>query len=136
MRDISAVVIIQFQGQSQEPCTSTISVLRQEWTFFSFSLTIVAKRFFSVWQCSWVHLWTVTSFVFFCSMSRVTGWCLLKKITKYASLLYLCIFEKVFENGREDLRRCLFCESCGIIEHSMLTVKLNIYALLEICWRR
>ena len=35
-------------------------------------------------------------------MSRVASWCLLRKITKHASLLYLCIFEKVYEKAREE----------------------------------
>ena len=37
----------------------------------------------------------------FCSISRAAVWCLLKKITKHASLLYLGIFQKVFEKARE-----------------------------------
>ena len=50
-------------------------------------------------QGPWIRLWTVKGL--FCSISRVAVWCLLKKITKHASLLYLCIFQKVFEKARE-----------------------------------
>ena len=31
---------------------------------------------------------------------------------------------------QKHLRRGLFCESCGITDHSLLIVKLNTYALL------
>ena len=37
------------------------------------------------------------------SMSRAVGWCLLRKIAKQASSLYLCIFENVFEKAKEAL---------------------------------
>ena len=52
-----------------------------------------------MWEGFWIRLWTVMSL--FCSMSRVAGWCMLKKITKHASFLYLCIFENVFNKARE-----------------------------------
>ena len=50
-------------------------------------------------QGPWIRLWTMKGL--FCSISRVAVWFLLKKITKHASLLYLCIFQKVFEKARE-----------------------------------
>ena len=63
--------------------------------FFSFSFTSVGKRFF----------FNVEGFLdpsldcgkFVCSISRVVSWCMLKKVTKHASLLYLCSFDKAGE---------------------------------------
>ena len=50
LREILAVVITQFQGQTQEAATSKISVLGLEWTFFVFCLftTIVKRSFVNV----------------------------------------------------------------------------------------
>ena len=44
-----------------------------------------------MWKGSWVHLSTFTSS--FCSMSKLVGWFMLKKVTKYTALLNLCIFQ-------------------------------------------
>ena len=52
-------------------------------------------------QGSWIQLWTVTSLL--SSMSKVVGWCLLRKIAKQGSSLYLCIFENAFEKAKETL---------------------------------
>ena len=52
-------------------------------------------------QGSWIQLWTVTSLL--SSMSKVAGWCLLRKIAKQGSSLYLCIFENAFEKAKETL---------------------------------
>ena len=52
-----------------------------------------------LYSYSWICLWAMTSF--FCSISRVATWCLLKMITDHASLLYVYIFEKAFEKTRE-----------------------------------
>ena len=57
-------------------------------------------------------------------MSRVASWCLLKKITKHASSLYLCIFE-VFEKAEETSETGLFCENCWITDCNLLKVKFN-----------
>ena len=62
-------------------------------------LLLLQRDLPSMWQSFWIRLWTVTSW--FCSISRVASWCLLKKITKHASLLYLCISGKAFEKARE-----------------------------------
>ena len=62
-------------------------------------LLLLQRDLPSMWQSFWIRLWTVTSW--FCSMSRVASWCLLKKITKHTSLLYLCISGKAFEKARE-----------------------------------
>ena len=43
-----------------------------------------------------------------------------KKITKHASLLYLCIFEKILRKLEKHLRRGLICERCEITNHSLL----------------
>ena len=85
MRDISAVVITRFQGQTQEPC-------HKSERFFIFLFTAVAKRsFFNVagfldpsFDCDEFVLKHVKS-------SRLVP----------ATLLYLYIFEKVFEKARE-----------------------------------
>ena len=82
-------------------------------------------------QGSWICLWNVKSL--FCSISRVAGCFLLKKITKHASFLCLCLFQKVCEKAREYLRRNLLCESGGITYHSLLKMKFNTDALLQIC---
>ena len=60
----------------------------------------MAKRsFFKMTGFLDLFFWTVKSL--FRGMSREASSCLLKKITKHASLLYLCIFEKVVEKARE-----------------------------------
>ena len=50
-------------------------------------------------------------------------------------MLYLYIFENVFEKGREHLWRGLSYESCGIADHSLLQVKFNTDILLVIWWK-
>ena len=66
--------------------------------FSVFHLLLLQRDQSPMWQDSWIRLWTVTSLLY--SMLRV-GLCLLKKITKHASLPYLCKFQKVFEKARE-----------------------------------
>ena len=76
-------------------------------------------------------LWRVC----FVSMSGVPGQCLLKKNNKHASLLYICIFENVFEKARETSEAGLFCEGCGIvdgcgiIDHGLRKVKIKTQTL-------
>ena len=67
--------------------------------FLVFHLLLSQRDLSLMCQGPWIRLWTVTSL--FCSISRLAVWCLLKKITKHASLLYLCIFQNVFEKARE-----------------------------------
>ena len=60
----------------------------------------MAKRsFFKMTGFLDMFFWTVKSL--FRGMSRKASSRLLKKITKHASSLYLCIFEKVVEKARE-----------------------------------
>ena len=80
-----------------------------------------------MWQGSWIRLWTVTSL--FCCMPRIANCCLLKRLTKHATSLYLCIFEIIFEKPRETYERGLFCESCGITDHTSLEFKFHTNAL-------
>ena len=104
--------------------TSKISLLRQEWTFFSFSVTTVAKRsFFKMTGFLDLFFWTVKSL--FRGMSRKASSCLLKKITKHASLLYLRIFEKVVEKAREKSEAGSILWNCGIAGHSLLKMNVN-----------
>ena len=61
--------LLNFMDRPGNFSTSKISAL-------NFSFTTASKKF-------WIRLWTVMNF--FCSMSRVAGWCQLKKSTKHAS---------------------------------------------------
>ena len=101
--------------------------------FLVFHLLSSQRDISSMWQGSWMCLGTVTSL--FCSFSRVTGWCLLKRITKQAcsTNAYLNNF---LINIVKNLRQGLFCESSGITIHSLIKVKFHTYALLKICWKR
>ena len=49
---------------------------------------------------------------------------------KHTSLFYLLIVKKVFEKARKG--GALFCESFGMTDHSLLKVKSNKDALVEI----
>ena len=110
---------------------SIISFLGQSWIFFNFFYLQLSERdLSSMYQGSWIRLWTVTSL--FCSMSRVAGWRLLRKITKHASLLYLCIFENFLRKLEKRLWRDLSRESCGIRDHNLLQGRFNTDNLLEI----
>ena len=114
--------------------TSKISLLRQEWTFFSFSVTTVAKRsFFKMTGFLDLFFWTVKSL--FRGISRKSSSCLLKKISKHTSLLYLCIFEKVVEKARDKSDTGSILWNCGIADHSLLKMNINMDDLLEISRR-
>ena len=95
--------------------TSKISLLRQEWTSLSFSVTTVAKRsFFKMTGFLDLFFWTVKSL--FRGMSRKASWCLLKKITKHATqacstYVYL---KKLLRKLEKNLRRGLFYEIVGL----------------------
>ena len=68
--------------------------------FCSFSFTAVVERsFFDM--ARFLDPSLDYDEVFFCNMSKVAGWFLLKKITKHSNLLYLCIFGKLFYKVRE-----------------------------------
>ena len=122
--------LLNFKDKTRTLATSKISVLRQKWTFFIFSFTTVAKQSF-FYRASLLDPYSDVMSLF-CSMSRVAGWSLLKKITEHASLLYLNFLRKL----EKHLIRGLFCENCGITDHSLLKVKFNTCTLLDICWRR
>ena len=81
-------------------------------------------------QWSWIRLCTVTSL--FCSMWRLACRFLLRKMIKHTSLFYLLIVKKVFGKARKG--GALFCESFGMTDHSLLKVKSNKDALVEI-WK-
>ena len=97
-------------------------------------------------QGSWIRFSTVTGL--FSRLSRVTGWCLLRKVFKQASSLYLCIFKNVFEKARktsekgsilwklQDYRPKLKFNQ-GRLKRPWFNrlnyVKFNTDALLEIC---
>ena len=69
-----------------------------------------------MWQGSWILFWPMT--ISFCNISRLTSWFLLRKITKHTNLFYSGKLEKHRWYG-------LFCESCWITDHSLLTVNSN-----------
>ena len=76
-----------------------------------------------MWQCFWIPLWTVSKSI--CSISRLAGWFLLRKITKHTSFFYLCVFKKVFRKAREVERHLwcdLFTKKRVITDHSLLKV--------------
>ena len=50
-------------------------------------------------------------------------------------MFYLCIYQKSIQKAGKHLRRGLFCKNCGITYHSLLKVKSNKGALLEI-WQK
>ena len=62
------LLLLIFKVGSRNFATSKRSVLRQEWTFFSFFYLLLSQRdLSSMWQGSWIHLWTVSlccSFLF------------------------------------------------------------------------
>ena len=73
-----------------------------------------------MWQSSWIHLWTLTSL--FCSMSRLAGQFLLRKITKHISLY----FKKVFEKARKIyMARSVFMKIVGLYRKKALTAILK-----------
>ena len=56
-------------------------------------------------QDSSIRLWTVTSSL--CSISRLAGWFLLRKVTKNTTLLFLCICQKSTRKSQKNI--------CGMI---------------------
>ena len=109
LRDISAVVITQIQGRTQELCYIYNKCFQKRvkvylfvhlFIYLFFIFYYCKEIFFLIWQSSCISFWTVTSL--FSSMSRVAVWRLLKRITKHVSPLYLCILVKVFEKARES----------------------------------
>ena len=125
------IVITQCQRRTQEPCYIYNKLFGTIVNIFQFFYLQLSERdLSSMYQGSWIRLWTVTSL--FCSMSRVAGWRLLRKITKHASLLYLCIFENFLRKLEKRLWRDLSRESCGIRDHNLLQGRFNTDNLLEI----
>ena len=96
--------------------------------FQFFHLLLSQRDLCSMWQGSWIRLWTVRSL--FCSMSRVVDWCLLRKITKHASLILchasarLCsayaYLEKFLIELEKHLWQDLLFKSCGVTDQSLL----------------
>ena len=62
----------------------------------------------------------------FCSMSRVAGWCLLKRLLSIqTSFTHTCL-KKVLRKLEKHLRRDVFFESCWITDHDLFkVVKFN-----------
>ena len=120
---------------------SISSTHKGTWPHLKYKLWDKSECFsaFNCWDLSWmrqgfwIRFWIMRSL--FCSTSGVAGWCLLKKITRYESLLYLWIFEKAFEKAKETSTQQLFCKSCDITHHSLLKVKFKTGTLLEMCRR-
>ena len=52
----------------------------------------------------------------FCSMSRLAGWFLQKEVTKYTTLFYLFVFQKVIRKSYENI--------CGVV-YSVKAVGLH-----------
>ena len=52
-----------------------------------------------LWQSSWIRPWTVTGSL--CSMTRLDGCFMLRKITKHITLFYLRICQKSFKKARK-----------------------------------
>ena len=81
----------------------------------------------SMWQGSWVRLLTVTTL--FCNISRVAGWCLLKKITKHAACSTYAYFKKKKKKEETSETGSILGK---LTDHSLLKVKFNTDAFLEI----
>ena len=52
-----------------------------------------------MWQGCWIRLWTVTSSL--CSMSRLVGWFLLRKITKHRTYSTYVYIKEIFGKTRK-----------------------------------
>ena len=62
----------------------------------------------------------------FCSMSRVAGWCLLKRLLRMQTCFTYTYLKKVFRKLEKHQRWDLFFESCWITKHDLLkVVKFN-----------
>ena len=58
----------------------------------------------------------------FCSMTRVAGWCLLKRFLSMQTCFTYTYLKKVLRKAEKHLRRNLFFESCWITDHDILKV--------------
>lgn len=75
-----------------------------------------------MWQGSWICLWSDEFVLQRVKSSRLVP---AKKVFKHASLLYLCISEKVLEKAKETSMTSSICDSFGITDCILLKVEIN-----------
>ena len=112
--------LLNFKDKPRNLATPKKAFWGKSECFLVFHLVLLQRDLSSMWQGSWMRLWTVTSS--FCSISKVADWWLLKKSMQACSTyVYL---RKFFRKLEKHLSRGLFCENCSISE-------INTYAFIR-----
>ena len=70
----------------------------------------------------------------FCSLIRVAGWILKRKIIKRTNVLYPVCLKMYWGKLDKHLWWSLFCESCAITYHSLLKMNHTLLESWGRCW--